>query len=155
MRNSLILLDEPLLEFGHSQCTTYAKDGLLLFGPPSESGQPKEIRYGAIGTRQGLKALRGWIRKISTTSPSQDSTKAHFQFWPGFSAVFGANWPLEPLAEYVLDDKELSKTIRLKDRHHAIFKTAGLFENVILRHGREEERQPDLWLVVIPDEVCQ
>jgi len=113
------------------------------------------MRYGAIGTRQGLKALRGWIRKISTTIPSQDSTKAHFQFWPGFSAVFGANWPLEPLAEYVLDDKELSKTIRLKDRHHAIFKTAGLFENVILRHGREEERQPDLWLVVIPDEVFQ
>lgn len=149
----LVLFDEPKLQFGHGQTDPYSKDGLLLFGPPSEEGQPSSLRYGIVGTQKGIELFQEWRRAIQGVIPSVDSQKPHFQYWPGFSAVFGADWPQRPLAEYLIDENSLSRTIRLNDRHHAIYEAASLFEEKISRHCREEERQPDIWFVVIPDEV--
>lgn len=125
MNNALILLDEPSLEFGFSQRSSFPKDGLLLFGPPTEEGQPPTIRYGIVGTSRGIQLFRKWLGRVQGVIPSANPEKAHFQYWPGFSAVFNASWPTTPLAEYVLDEGELSRTVRLEDRHHAIYKTNG------------------------------
>lgn len=153
INNQLIKIEEPSLEFGYSQKSEFAKDGLLLFGPPTESSQPTTIRYGLIGTSKGLELFNKWLKRIKGVIPSANPDKAHFQYWPGFSAVFNASWPDVPVAKYLIDEKEISHTVRLEDRHHAIYKTAGLIEKLITKHNREEDRQPDLWFVVIPDEV--
>lgn len=155
MNRSLILVQEPNLEFGFLQRSTFPKDGLLLFGPPTDELQPTTIRFGLVGTSRGVALFKEWLVRVRGVISSKDPEKAHFQYWPGFSAVFNATWPTAPLAEYVLDEQEVSRTIRLNDRHHALYKTTGLIENVIARHCREEERQPDVWFVVIPDEVHQ
>lgn len=155
MNRELVLLNEPDLEFGFSQRSAFPKDGLLLFGPPSDQGQPTIIRYGLVGTKHGIELFKKWLVRIQGVIPSANPEKAHFQYWPGFTAVFNAAWPTTPLAEYLLDQAELSRAVRLEDRHHAIYKTAGLIESVIARHCREEERQPDVWFVVIPDEIHQ
>ncbi len=149
----LVLLQEPQLEFGFSQRSAFPKDGLLLFGPPTEEGQPSTIRYGVVGTRRGVELFKDWLGRIQRVIPSANTEKLHFQYWPGFSAVFNTTWPTTPLAEYFLNPLELSRTVRLEDRHHAIYNCAGLIEDPIARHCREEERQPDVWFVVIPDEV--
>lgn len=155
MNDQLVLLREPMLEFGFSQKAAFPKDGLILFGPPSDAGQPSTISYGLIGTNNGIKLFREWLDRIRGVIPSANPDKAHFQYWPGFSAVFNAAWPTTPIAQYVLDSNELSRTVRLEDRHHAIYKCASLIETPIARHNREEERQPNVWFVVIPDEVFQ
>lgn len=151
--NRLLLLDEPSLQFGHNQTEVYAKDGLLLFGPPSDLGQPERIRYGLVGTERGLRLFKKWHRSVQGMIPAKDPNKQHFQYWPGFSAVFGASWPETPLAEYDVDERALRDAIRTKDRHHAIYNAVTLVEEKIVRHCREEERQPQMWFVVIPDEV--
>lgn len=155
MNRELILLQEPSLEFGYSQKATFPKDGLLLYGPPTEAGQPTIIRYGLVGTSRGINLFKSWLGRAQGVIPSANPQKAHFQYWPGFTAVFNATWPTTPLAEYQLDQSELSRTVRLEDRHHAIYKTAGLIEAPIAKHCREEERQPDVWFIVIPDEIYQ
>lgn len=153
VNSEMILLEEPSLEFGFVQRSSFPKDGLLLFGPPTEEGQPSVIRYGLVGTRRGIQLFKKWLARVQGVIPSAKPEKVHFQYWPGFSAVFNANWSTTPLAEYELDEVELSRTVRLEDRHHAIYKTASLIENPIARHCREEDREPDLWFVVIPDEI--
>ena len=56
MSDKLELLEEPVLEFGYGQVSPYSKDGLTLYGPPTESGQPKEIRYGVVALQNCLKS---------------------------------------------------------------------------------------------------
>lgn len=153
MNKELLLLEEPLLTFGYGQSSDFSKDGLLLFGPPSEVGQPNTIRYGVIGTSTGILLFRKWQKRILGVIPSKDPEKAHFQYWPGFASVFNADWPSIAIAEYEIDEAEISRTIRQEDRHHAIYNTASLINEPIIRHCREEERQPDIWFVVIPDIV--
>jgi hypothetical protein len=155
MNEKLVLLDEPNLRFGYGQASPYSKDGLILYGPPTEDGQPKEIRYGLIGTEVGLGLFEKWQKRIQGYIPSDNPDKAHFQYWPGFSAVFGTDWPASPLARYVVDPVTLSKKIRLSDRHHAIYEAASLFSDPISQHCLEEDRQPNFWFVVVSDEVFQ
>ncbi|MCR9107128.1 MAG: hypothetical protein NXI15_17690 [Gammaproteobacteria bacterium] len=155
MNSELELLEEPVLAFGYGQVSPYSKDGLTLYGPPTESGQPKEIRYGVVATQGGLDIFKRWLKRVSGVIPSDNPEKAHFNYWPGFSAVFGAEWPAKPIVEYLIDADQLSKSIRQSDRHHAIYETASLFTDPISRHNMEEERQPDFWLVIVSDEVYQ
>ncbi len=155
MHEQLVLLEEPLLAFGYSQTSPFPKDGLLLYGPPTEQGQPTELRYGVVSTANGAKLMNEWVKKIQRPIPSHKPGKAHFQYWPGFTAVFGAKWSDAPIVAYTINPLELSQYVRLDDRHHAIYKSVGLYVDAITKHIREEERQPDLWFVVIPDEIFQ
>ena len=155
MNKKLELLTEPELRFAYGQSSSYSKDGLLLYGPPSEDGQPKEIRYGLIGTENGLALFEKWLKRIQGYIPSKNPDKAHFHYWPGFSAAFNTEWPTIPLSRYVIDGEALSKNIRLSDRYHAVYEAAGLFSDTISAHCREEDRQPDLWFAIVPDEVFE
>lgn len=149
----LTLLNEPDLEFGHSQKSDFTKDGLLLFGPPTDEHQPDSIRYGLVGSPDGIKSFKRWLSEVQNVIPSEDPEKAHFQYWPGFSSVFNSSWSDKPLGEYVLDEALMSYTVREEDRHQAIYKTASMIEEPITQHIRQEERQPDIWFVIVPDEV--
>src|SRR5690606_36537644 len=64
-----------------------------------------------------------------------------------------ATWPVKPLASLIVADGELSRTIRMEDRHHADYSCASLICEPILKYRLQEERQPDVWFVVVPDEV--
>ncbi len=153
INREMILLEEPYLEFGYSQKSKYTKDGLVLFGPPTDEGQPLVIRYGLVGTSHSIKLFKNWLIKVRGIIPSANPDKAHFHYWPGFSTIFNANWSTTPVAEYTLDEKILNNTILIEDRHQAVYETVSLFENAISKHCKEEERQPDLWFVLIPENI--
>ena len=53
-------LGEPLLEFRYGQRLAYPRDGLFLYGPVGDVGQLKSVRFGVIGTAEGVRRFNVW-----------------------------------------------------------------------------------------------
>lgn len=146
-------IQEPRLCFGHGQETEHPKDGLFLYGPVEDTANPAEMRVGVIGTRKGLAHYTRWVVGIQRYIPPKTADRSHHAGWPGFKAVFGAQWPTAPLVKLEVDEKAAHDTIRLSDPHEAVYKTVGLFADPIRQHLRESESPPTIWFVVIPEEL--
>ena len=52
-----------------------------------------------------------------------------------------------------IGEDELKKRLYQDDRFQRVFQTVDLFADAIIRAHSEEERKPDIWFVVIPEEV--
>jgi hypothetical protein len=152
-----ILLDqlrEPLLRFGHDQCLEDPKDGLFAFGPLAER-KPAQMRIGVVGTPEGLAEYRRWVSRINGFIPAANPEAPHQWPFPGFEAVFETPWPAAPVVELPISPTEISRLIRLSNRHVAIFETVSLFESVIRSRLREDDDGVDIWFVVVPEEIYQ
>ncbi len=145
-------LSEPKLQFAYGQACEHPKDGLFLFGPYDSSDCQGGIRYGILGTSLGIERFRRWVGQVrGSIAPAKDAP--HLTTWPGFSAAFGVQLPALAQVEITLDAAKISEAIRRADRHTAIHETVSLFESEIRRHLKHEEERPDVWFVVIPEEV--
>lgn len=146
----LNFLEEPLLEFAFRQKNNFSKDGLYLYGPLSNK---KEIRYGVIGTKNGLNRLKNWIKQIQSYIPLEDSTKLHFSSFPGFQAVFKSELPLEPISLIEVPENEIYEKIRIENIQEAVYKTVSIYYDRLVKHQLEEDEQPDFWFIVIPEDI--
>ncbi|MBL8553709.1 MAG: hypothetical protein JNL41_05485 [Phenylobacterium sp.] len=157
MIQKAIYLPEPTLAFGHGQCLEAPKDGLFLFGPFEDAGGRHEVRLGFIGTQAGAGLLRAWLGKLrGWIGPSLNRHGAETTWappWPGFQAVFGLALPDRPMTEVTLDGVEIDSAIKRSNRSDAVRTTVKLYADAIRRHRTTEERQPDVWVAVIPDVV--
>jgi hypothetical protein len=150
----LIHVPEPALAFGFGQTAEHPKDGLFLFGPPASNQNPARMDVGVIGTPQGIARYEHWVRTIgSTIAPPEKGKEENKMMWPGFQAVFGVPWPVTPFATCVIDGKELSRRIRIADRHEAIFNAVAVYEDALRKYLREEDARPQLWFAVVPEET--
>lgn len=147
-----IHIEEPKLLFGHGQRCEYVKDGLFSFGPLGSIPGRSAMRFGVVGTPDGLRRFQQWSANVRGHIAC-DEGKAHRAGWPGFAAVFDVDWPIRPLAEITVDSNEVLKTIRRANRHEAVYATVGIYENAICRYLNKEEVHPDFWFVVIQEEV--
>lgn len=144
---------EPLLRFGYDQCLDSPKNGLFLFGPLIDSRSPSQMRIGVIGTPQGIEQFSLWTEKVTAYIPAATPEAAHHFAFPGFESIFRARWSRTPVIEIPVSAAEISRRIRISDRHRAIYETVSLFEWPIRRRLREDDVEVDVWFVVIPDEV--
>ncbi|MDA0782489.1 MAG: hypothetical protein O2970_10465 [Proteobacteria bacterium] len=154
--------EEPLLEFKFGQKLVYPRDGLFLYGPVDESNDNKQIRYGVISTAGGLKHFKAWAKSmngfidIPAPGPRSRSNMPHHVPFPGFTEAFGAEWPTEPtIALGDIDPKELSRVLRIGNRHEAVQKAVDLFVSPMLNAVNRMENPPSFWFVVIPEDVYQ
>lgn len=153
MIDVLDFFPEPSLVFGNGQALESPKDGLFLFGPLGEASAPKSIRLGVVGTSEGIRRFRAWSSLVRGFVPAAASNSPQHRPFPGFSNVFGAEWPDAPVCVLQVDADALSSAIRISDRHQAIFKMVDLYKDPIERFLNEEEDRVDLWFAVIPEEV--
>jgi hypothetical protein len=145
---------EPHLSFGFSQTAEYPKDGLFLFGPPASNQNPARMDVGVIGTSQGIARYARWVGALSAQIAAPEKGKEENKMmWPGFHAVFGVPWPTTPFSTCIIDAAELSRRIRIENRHEAIFEAVAVYAYAIRRYLREEEARPQLWFAVVPEEV--
>jgi len=151
--NQLIYIQEPQLCFGFGQQLEFSKDGLLLFGPLDGSDKPSSLRIGIVGTTSGIARYRKWVSSINGYLPSGSEDAAHHAAFPGFEAIFGAKWPVEPVCKINISEKKLLDSIHIKDRHQAIYNTVTLYEDEIRRHLTEEESTVDIWFIIVPEDI--
>tara|TARA_R110002051_G_scaffold61116_5_gene111892 strand:- start:5008 stop:6540 length:1533 start_codon:yes stop_codon:yes gene_type:complete len=146
-------IPEPQLNFGLSQALAHPKDGLFLFGP-TEPRMAREIRIGAIGSKVGIERLARWMKRVQGFIPAFNE-RAHHSPFPGFQAAFDVQWPMQPQTSIEIDEAELLKRIRYEDPYHAIYQAVELFVSELQSFKRRSDTRPDLWIVVLPEEVSK
>jgi hypothetical protein len=153
-------LPEPLLEFRFGQKLVYPRDGLFLYGPAGDVRQISSVRYGVIGTKDGVRRFREWSAILSTVvdipvpGPRSRAVEPQHVPFPGFAEAFCAEWPSDP--SHVIDDVDpikLGQTLRVDNRYEAIRAAVDLFVERIVSETNRLERPPTLWIVVVPDDV--
>ncbi len=150
---SVNFLPEPLLEFCHGQLAEHPKDGLFLFGPVDDDQKPSEMRYGVIGTKDGIGRFDRWAQRVRGYIPPFAPNKAHHAAFPGFEATFKTRWPEKPVATIHIAATKLAEAIRRSNRHDAVKTAVDLYAKALSDHFREEETRPPLWFVVVPEDV--
>jgi hypothetical protein len=153
----LLILPEPKVLVGYGQVFTHPRDGLFLAGPLTTTRQPKEIEIGAIGTTIGLELFRQFCLKIRGFIAPRPNDKAgpglHRQAWPGFRAAFSCEWPEEPRARVPISEDKLRHAIRAMFHHEAVHDVASLLENSITSYLTQNELDPKVWFLIIPDDT--
>ncbi len=149
----LIKLPEPRLLFHHDQPLEDPRDGLMLFGPLDE-GKPYGIRAGVLGTKDGIRRFKSWIERIQRLVSNNPPSVARPPF-PGFEAAFRIPWNPQPLSEIQIPEEEITAAVFLDDKYQRVYKAVDVYANRIIDAIRQEEAQPDIWFVVIPDIVYQ
>jgi hypothetical protein len=150
--NSLFVFDEPQLEFASGGKLEHPRDGLALFGPvdSEDTGKPKELCYGVIGTKNGAAAFREFAkairRPVLTESHLNDVLWPHF---PGFEEAFQAVLP-EPAWVAELDALSLKDAATERDDHKRVFGVTSLFLER-LKVAKKSGRTFDFFVVVVPD----
>ncbi|MDP9471404.1 MAG: hypothetical protein M3Q71_12170 [Chloroflexota bacterium] len=147
----LLHLTEPRLLFAHGQALEDPRDGLTLFGPLDE-GRPYGVRYGVIGTPEGIKLLKAWVKRIQRPIVNTPPQVARPPF-SGFEATFRVPWDPRPTYEVPIPSMDLQNCVLLDDRHQRVFRTVDLYAERIAETMRQQEAPVDLWFVVIPDDV--
>ncbi len=145
-------LPEPELRFGLNQTIDDPRTGLFAFGPLSER-KPAQMRVGVVGTSVGIGLYKRWVADINGFVPPAKADSPHHIAFPGFEAVFRTPWSVEPVVEIGVSELDISKSLRLSDRHMAIYETVSLYSNPIQKRLHEDDLQVDLWFVIIPEEV--
>lgn len=150
----VVHISEPALAFGFGQTAEHPKDGLFLFGPPASNQNPARMDVGVIGTPQGIARYERWVKTLGSTIAEPIKGKSENKMmWPGFQAVFGVPWPATPFATCTIDGSELSRRIRIEDRHEAISEAVKIYADSLRKYLREEEARPHLWFAVVPEEI--
>ncbi|MFO1152997.1 MAG: hypothetical protein U1E42_04900 [Rhodospirillales bacterium] len=94
--------------------------------------------------------MRALGSPIAAPEKGKDANK---MMWPGFQAVFGVPWPAKPFVTCLIGGDELSRRIRIADRHEAIFQAVGVYADALRKFLREEEARPQLWFAIVPEET--
>ena len=146
--NSLKYFEEPCVVFGHSQTTEDSRDGLTLFGPFQPSSGAVQI--GVVGTKKGLDAYKYFTQNINKPVYTKSAGRP---FFPGFHAVFGLHWTSTPTAILTLDENEISRLTKIDNLYERTYQLVTLYLDVIKHYTKNEERQVDLWYIVIPKSI--
>lgn len=150
--NEILFFDEPLLTFGHSQVADDPKEGLFLYGPLRDFRKPAHIKVGVIGTPEGISFYRKWIKQVSSGILT-GGTLDRPVFFPGFREIFDTEWSSSPALEIPVSPVDISRALRMEDRHSAIYETVSLYSNAIGKALLEDDISIDVWFVVVPEDV--
>lgn len=151
VNNSIHKLHEPLLSFGYGQKTYDPRDGLTLFGPNSRK-KIRNIDIGIIGTKDGIERIVKWLAHIKKPVWSLENDPAR-PYFPGFETGFEASINFDSIEKIEIDSKDISHFLKYTDTHVRIYNLVSLYTDKLIRHKKEEEVTPQVWFVVIPDEI--
>jgi hypothetical protein len=151
----LEVFSEPRVEFRYGQGMEDPHDGLSLFGPYDTDlpSHPRNISYGAIGTRSGLERFSAWAQSIRAPVNSPGDKQARiWPLFPGFEAAFASAWPDRPTRETEIDETELLNASSDLDANKRAFDVVELYLNAIeAMHKRDD--QLGVIVCVVPDVV--
>src|ERR1017187_10047511 len=89
--NSVIIFDEPPLEFASGELLEHPRDGLTLFGPVDSKGieKPSHLCYGVVGTKTGIAAFKEFSKAVNRPIPTDsDMDEILWPHFPGFEEAF-------------------------------------------------------------------
>jgi hypothetical protein len=154
-QQSVIIFNEPSLEFRYDQTLADPRHGLALFGPyDADLASKPALGHVVLGTEDGIKRFLSWSKEMNkpTTVVPDDNYKLWIPF-PGFEAAFGAAWP-EPVWTYTIDRSALVQASRQRDAHERTYQVVELYLEGLRRAYKLDERI-GVGICIVPDEVWQ
>lgn len=155
MSKSVIIFDEPDLEFRFGQRIKDPHDGLGLFGPYDTDleSHPTSLNYVAIGTTEGLGQLSQWFDAMN--KPITEVPKNNYRLWPpfpGFKAVFHCDLSRKPIQSYPIDKTQLLDASRLWQSNERASKVVDYYVEGLRKAAKLDEKI-DVAVCVVPEEV--
>ena len=157
MIESIIVFDEPELEFRYRQRMIHPRDGLATFGPPDTdfSSQSRNLSYIVIGTDKGITNFNKWSDAMNC--PAISAPKGNQRLWPpfpGFEAAFCFKWPSEPVRSYQINRDQLIETSRYSDKYERVFGVTNYYLEQLEKTTKLDENI-GVAICVVPDEIWQ
>lgn len=152
-------LEEPELEFRLGQRFVYPRDGLYLFGPITPSEQLPTVRFGVIGTEEGVRRFNVWSASICKfidapiPGPRSRSVEPQHVPFPGFAEAFRAGWGAPVSTISSIDEAVLHSKLNIANRNEAVRAAVDLFVQPLIDESNRLENPPSFWFVVIPEFV--
>lgn len=157
--DSIIVLDEPRLQFAGGQTAFDPHDGLGLFGPFSAGAATPVVspNYVVIGTPEGITRFRAWSEAMNRPWAIKDANKRRlWPPYPGFDVAFGSRWQEKSVVANSIDREQLIEASRKRDAHERCFAVVGMcldeLENAKKKCDKLDIRIA-VALCVIPDDV--
>ena len=153
-------IPEPTLLFRYGQQLEYSRDGLYLYGPVDSEDVPKPLRYGFIGTKNGLERFERWAASVSSfiptpvARPGAKAIEPHHVPFPGVAEAFNVIWSAKPARSIAdIDEADLYRRMHIGNRHEAIKETVDVFVDRLIAEQKRSENPPSFWYVVVPEFV--
>ena len=155
MDKSIIVLNEPELEFRYTQKIADPRDGLTLFGPydtdlPSKPSLPPYI---VIGTDKGITDFKTWADAMNR--PAFFEPKENLRLWPpfpGFEAAFCSQWSSNPIKSYPIDRDQLIEISRYSDEYERVFGVVDYYLEELKKATKLDENI-GVAICVVPEEI--
>jgi hypothetical protein len=154
-------IPETPLEFAYRQTCNYPKDGLFLYGPHLKTNNANRISIGVIGTARGVSYFRAWAKKllglIAVPEPKrgEKKTRLHLSNFPGIEEAFGITFDPDKVVAYTIELRELDEATRTLNHFEAVRKAVALYTAKVSHHVENEERNIDVWLLILPELVFE
>lgn len=157
-QSDLQVLDEPLLEFRYQQKVIDPKVCLAIFGPQDSdsSSHPKNISYGAVGTKAGIELTENFFNCIQNVVISKMPSK-NPRLWPpfpGFQAVFHSTLPDKPTRIFEINSEQLVSASTNLDPNKRAFDVVNKYLEGI-KHITKPDDPLDAIICTVPDIVHQ
>jgi hypothetical protein len=157
----VIYISEPLLSFGYGQICDHPKDGLFLYGPHNGSGISREISIGVIGTKQGLSFFQNWAIRaggfVEVPPPGRmdKENRLHLSNFPGFEEAFNIKINPNDFIKIKVDINDIESATKTLNPYEAVSKTVDLYIRKIDHFDKNEEREIDVWIFILPELIFQ
>lgn len=148
------VFEEPLIEFRYGQFLEDPHDGLSLFGPYDADlpSHPKKITYGVIGTENGISLFERWSKILNMPQINDPKKTKLWPPFPGFEVAFACEWPEQPSWIYAINENELLKASRHRDKHSRTYGVVDLFMEAFKVLNQRDEAF-NVIVCVVPEEV--
>lgn len=155
MKNSLLVFDEPTLEFRYKQKMIDPKKGLAIFGAHDidAKSSPVSLNYALLGIPSDVAAFSNWSEAMNTSVSY--APNRNYDLWvpyPGFEAAFGASWPTYPVKTHNIEEQKLIYFANLRDRHERAFEVVNSFLEGLRIISKMDEKV-GVAVCVVPDQV--
>ena len=144
------------------QRLVYPRDGLFLYGPVGDVAQLPSIRYGVIGTPDGVRRFREWAEMVRGFIDIPLPGGGHARSNRNMLHSPGSPKPSTPSGQQsrlassvILIATRLIARLKLANRHEAIRSTVDLFITRLVAENNRIESPPAFWFVVIPENVYE
>ena len=151
MNNRLEYIGEPPIMVGLGQEVEDPRDGLTLFGPYSKS--LKSIRCGVVATKKGFSALLNFIDRIHKPVYNGITNDLSRPFFPGIESVFGCSIDKNEIIFKEIEQSEIDYRLFINSKYVRTYDLVTLFIEPIIEAQKNDDISPNLWLIVIPEEI--
>lgn len=153
---SLSFIPEPFLEFRYAQKVLDPKTGLSVFGPYDTDlpSHPRNISYGAIGTKKGMELVARFFGLIQTAivTMTESENPRLWPAFPGFQAAFHSSIPSGATRGYELDENRLISASTKLDPNRRAYEVVNPYLEGI-KHLTEPDDPLDVIICCVPDIV--